>query len=171
MDTAAARRPTAAFVGASWLAVLVGGSAFLIGLYNSRMSLSEKGFYLTVLLFGLFAAVSLQKSVRDRDEGIAVTGLYLGLCWLGVVASITLLTVGLWNAGMAPSEKGFYAMSFVLSLFAAVTVQKNVRDLGGVAFLDDDEPRHPEARTEPRPEPRPEPQATPDIWRQENSAL
>ena len=38
------------------------------------------------------------------------------------------LTVGLWNATLAASEKGFYAMSFVLSLFASVAVQKNVRD-------------------------------------------
>jgi hypothetical protein len=37
---------------------------------------------------------------------------------------------------MAASEKGFYAMSFVLSLFAAITVQKNTRDLGGSAFED-----------------------------------
>ncbi len=141
METPTARRPTPAFVGASWLAVLAGGIAYLDGLYNARMSMSEKGFYLTVLLFGLFAAVSLQKSVRDRDEGIAVTGLYLGLCWLGVVAAVVLLTVGLWNSGMAASEKGFYAMSFVLSLFAAVTVQKNVRDLGGLAFEESGEPQ------------------------------
>jgi uncharacterized membrane protein YiaA len=134
VDLTAARRPTPAFVGASWLAVLVGVTAYLVGLYNARMSLSEKGFYLTVLMFGLFAAVSLQKSVRDRDEGIGVTTIYLGLCWLGVIAAVLLLTVGLWNSGMAASEKGFYAMSFVLSLFAAVAVQKNVRDLGGSAF-------------------------------------
>ena len=154
MDSTAPRRPTPAFVGASWLAVLIGGTAYLVGLYNARMSLSEKGFYLTVLLFGLFAAVSLQKSVRDRDEGIAVTGIYLGLCWLGLVAAVVLLTVGLWNSGMAASEKGFYAMSFVLSLFAAVTVQKNVRDLGGAVFED----------VEPAP-------AAAEPWRQENSAL
>ena len=160
MDTTSTARPTPAFVGASWLAVLAGGIAYLVGLYNARMSMSEKGFYLTVLLFGLFAAVSLQKSVRDRDEGIAVTGLYLGLCWLAVVSALVLLTVGLWNAGMSASEKGFYAMSFVLSLFAAVTVQKNVRDLGGVAFPDEDE-------TRPAAEARPEK----SLWRQENSAL
>ena len=27
------------------------------------------------------------------------------------------------------SEKGFYGMAFILSLFAIITVQKNIRDL------------------------------------------
>ena len=93
------------------------------------MQLNEKGYYLSLLLYGLFAAISLQKSVRDRSEGIHVTGLYFALCWFSLFAVIALLTVGLFNARLAPSEKGFYAMSFVLSLFAVVAVQKNVRDL------------------------------------------
>lgn len=124
------QRPTAAFVGASWGALLIGACAFLWGLWNAQMQLNEKGYYLSLLLYGLFAAISLQKSVRDRSEGIAVTGLYFGLCWVSLCAVILLLTVGLWNATLASSEKGFYAMSFVLSLFAVVAVQKNVRDLG-----------------------------------------
>jgi uncharacterized membrane protein YiaA len=53
----------------------------------------------------------------------------VGLCWTSLIASICLLTIGLWNASLMPSEKGFYAMSFVLTLFAIVAVQKNVRDL------------------------------------------
>ena len=121
--------PTTAFVGAAWAALLTGTVAFLTGLWNATMTLSEKGFYLTVLLFGLFAAVSLQKAVRDRAEGVAVSALYLGLSWLAAGVALVLLAVGLWNAGLAPSEKGFYAMAFALSMFAAVTVQKNVRDL------------------------------------------
>ena len=92
------------------------------------MLLSEKGFYLTVLLYGLFAAVSLQKSVRDQLEALPVTPIYFGLCWLSVLIAIVLLAVGLWNATIALSEKGFYAMAFVLSMFAAITVQKNTRD-------------------------------------------
>src|SRR5437868_11831151 len=36
----------------------------------------EKGYYFTVLVFGLYAAISLQKSVRDRAEGVPVTGIY-----------------------------------------------------------------------------------------------
>jgi uncharacterized membrane protein YiaA len=122
--------PTPAFVGASWAALLTGVSAFLVGLYNSGLELNEKGYYLTVLLYGLFSAVSLQKSVRDRLEGIHVTHLYFGLCWVSVCAVLTLLVAGLWHTtGLTLSEKGFYGMAFTLSMFAAVAVQKNVRDL------------------------------------------
>ena len=120
--------PSAAFVGVSWLALFAGMLTYLIGLWNATMPLNEKGYYFTVLLYGLFAAVSLQKSVRDRLEGIAVSGIYYGLCWLSVGISLLLLGVGLWNASLLPSEKGFFAMAYLLSLFAAVAVQKNTRD-------------------------------------------
>lgn len=131
------QRPTGAFIGASWAALFVGGLTYLVGLWNAEMQLNEKGYYFTLLMFGLFAAVSLQKSVRDRLEGIPVTGIYFGLCWLSLGISVLLLAVGLWNATLNSSEKGFYAMSFLLSLFGAVAVQKNVRD---VALLDDEAP-------------------------------
>ena len=125
------QRPTAAFVGASWLALATGSIAFVAGLWNAPMMLNEKGYYFTLLMYGLFSAVSLQKSVRDRLEDIPVTALYFGLCWISLGLCLLLLTIGLWNASLTASEKGFYAMSFVLSLFAVVAVQKNVRDLGG----------------------------------------
>ena len=93
------------------------------------MELNEKGYYFTVLMFGLFAAISVQKAVRDQMEGDPVTNIYYGLAWFSTILSIVLLTVGLWNAEMLKSEKGFYAMAFVLSLFAAIAVQKNTRDM------------------------------------------
>ena len=130
MTTLTAQRPTGAFVGASWAALLVGAVTFLAGLWNANMQLNEKGYYFTILMYGLFSAVSLQKSVRDRLEGIPVTGLYFGLAWLSLGLAVLLLTVGLWNATLTYSEKGFYAMAFLLSLFGAVAVQKNVRDIG-----------------------------------------
>ena len=131
------QRPTGAFIGASWIALFLGVITYLAGVWNARMPLNEKGYYFTVLMLGLFAAVSLQKSVRDRMEGITVTAIYFGLCWLFLGMSLVLLAVGLWNAELALSEKGFYAMAFVLSLFAAVAVQKNVRD---VALFADEGP-------------------------------
>ena len=123
------QQPSAAFIGASWAALLIGMLAFLIGLSNAEMELNEKGYYFTVLMFGLFAAISVQKAVRDQLEGIPVTSLYYGIAWFSTLLSIVLLTVGLWNADMEKSEKGFYAMSFVLSMFAAIAVQKNTRDM------------------------------------------
>ncbi|HLS60133.1 MAG TPA: inner membrane protein YiaA [Virgibacillus sp.] len=121
--------PTLAFIGASWAALLIGVLAFLIGLFNSTMELNEQGYYFAILIFGLYAAVSLQKAVRDKDEGIPVTSIYFGISWLALIISIFLMGIGLYNAGsIILSEKGFYGMAFVLSLFAAVTVQKNIRD-------------------------------------------
>ncbi|MGH8037853.1 MAG: inner membrane protein YiaA [Stenotrophomonas sp.] len=122
-------KPSPAFIAASWTALLLGAAAYLVGLFNAEMALNEKGYYLTLLLFGLFAAVSLQKSVRDRVEDIPVSGLYYALCWFALLASLLLLLVGLWNATLVLSEKGFYGMAFALSLFGAVAVQKNTRDL------------------------------------------
>lgn len=126
------QKPTGAFIAASWLAMLAGALVYLIGLWNAGMALNEQGYYFILLMYGLFSAVSLQKSVRDRLEGIPVTGIYYSLCWVSLGLSILLLTVGLWNATLADSEKGFYAMSFLLALFGAVAVQKNIRDLARI---------------------------------------
>lgn len=117
-----------AYVGASWTVLFVGVIGYLAGLWNAGMQLNEKGYYFTVLFFGLFSAVSLQKTVRDRIDGIKVTGIYFGICWAAFATSIILLVVGLWNGELSLSEKGYYGMSFLLALFAAITVQKNVRD-------------------------------------------
>ena len=127
-DTSPPARPTAAFVGASWAALAVGALCFSVGLWNATMARSEKGFYAAVLVLGLFASVSLQKSVRDRADGLPVTSLYLGLSWAVVGLSVLMLVVGLWNSDMALSEKGFYGLAFAMTLFAGVAVQKNVRD-------------------------------------------
>lgn len=127
--SAVSNRPTAAFTGASWVALLVGSVFYCIGLWNTTMNLHEKGYYLTIILYGLFAAVSLQKAVRDQIENIPVTAIYFGLCWFSVISSIVLLSVGLWNAELALSAKGFYIMSFLLALFGAIAVQKNIRDV------------------------------------------
>lgn len=117
-----------AFIAASWLALGAGTVGFIVGLARAEMLLNEKGYYFTVLMFGLFAVISLQKSVRDRLEKLPVTDMYYGICWFGTLLSIALLVIGLWNATILPSEKGFYAFAFLLALFGAISVQKNTRD-------------------------------------------
>ena len=53
---------------------------------------------------------------------------YYGLCWFSLITALSLLTIGLYNAQLLLSEKGFYGMAFALALFAAAAVQKNTRD-------------------------------------------
>ncbi|WP_282043562.1 inner membrane protein YiaA [Winogradskyella flava] len=126
-------KPTPAFMGASWAALLIGMVSYCIGLWNASMELNEKGYYFTILLFGLFSVISVQKAVRDKLENIQVTEMYYGISWFTSIAAIVLLVIGLWNADLELSEKGFYGMSFTLSLFAAIAVQKNTRD---VTYID-----------------------------------
>lgn len=122
------QKPSNAFIAASWIALGAGMVGFLVGLYRADMALNEKGYYFTVLMFGLFAVISVQKSVRDRLENIPVTDIYYGLSWFSTILAIVLLVIGLWNATLLPSEKGYYAFAFLLALFGAIAVQKNVRD-------------------------------------------
>ncbi|RLZ09337.1 hypothetical protein EAH57_05370 [Acinetobacter sp. 2JN-4] len=122
-------RPTSAFIAASWVALLTGAVGFIIGLWNADMPLHEKGYYFVILLYGLFSAASLQKTVRDQLEEIPVTAIYYALCWASMAVCIVLLLISLWNADITMSEKGFYIMSFLLSLFGVVATQKNIRDL------------------------------------------
>jgi uncharacterized membrane protein YiaA len=59
-----------AFIAASWVALVAGMVGYLVGLWRAEMLLNEKGYYFTVLMFGLFSVISLQKSVRDKLENI-----------------------------------------------------------------------------------------------------
>jgi len=122
-------KPTPAFIGASWVSLGIGLISYCIGLWNADMMLNEKGYYFTVILFGLFSAISVQKCVRDKAEDIEVTDIYYGISWFTTIISILLLIIGLRNADLYLSEKGFYAMAFTLALFSAIAVQKNTRDL------------------------------------------
>ena len=121
-------KPSGAFVMASWVALAAGMVGFLIGLWRAEMLLNEKGYYFAILMYGLFAVISVQKAVRDRLEGVPVTDIYYGLSWFSTILCILLLTIGLWNAELLPSEKGFYAFAFLLAIFGAIAVQKNTRD-------------------------------------------
>ncbi len=136
-------RPSSAYAAGSWAVTIFGVGGYLVGLWNAAMPLNEKGYYFTLLLFGLFAAISLQKTVRDRMEGWPVTGIYFTLCWGACLAAAALLAVGLANADMPLSEKGFYAMAFTVAAFGAISVQKNIRDLQAL-----DLPRAPETQEE-----------------------
>ena len=122
-------KPTPAFVAASWVALLAGAATYCIGLFNADLLLNEKSYYLILIIYRIFSSVSLQKSIRDKLAGVHVTHIDYGLGWASGGICMALLAICLFNANLALSEKGFYIMAFLLSLFGAVAVQKNIRDM------------------------------------------
>ena len=99
------------------------------------MQLDGKGYFFTLLMYGLFSAISVQQSVRDRLDGIPVTNIYNGLASISVMLCLLLTTIGLWYSSITLAEKGFYAMAYLLSIFAAITVQNQSRDSVKAAAL------------------------------------
>jgi len=122
-------RPSSAFIGVSWTALLIGTVVYLMGLWNSTMALNEKGYYFVLLMYGMFATVSLQKSVRDRLEGLRVSNQYYAIAWASVGICVVLLGFSLVRATLEMSEKGFFAMAYLMCLFGVTAVQKNTRDM------------------------------------------
>lgn len=47
------------FIVVLWVVLLLGVVVYLIGLFNVMMVFNEKGYYLILLLFGLFVVVLL----------------------------------------------------------------------------------------------------------------
>jgi uncharacterized membrane protein YiaA len=57
------------------------------------------------------------------------TGAFIAAAWAALLTGMVTFAMGLWNSNLQLNEKGFYAMSVLLGLFGAISVQKNVRDL------------------------------------------
>jgi uncharacterized membrane protein YiaA len=103
---------------------------YIVGLARAEMLLNEKGYYFTILLYGLFAVVSLQKAVRDKLENIQVTDIYYGICWFATLSSIVLLAIGLWNATLFQVKK----VSMPLLFYWPFSVQLPFRKTPGIIW-------------------------------------
>ena len=122
-------KPSPIFQSISMGAFIFSNVVFAIGLYNAQLALSEKGFYIAVIVLGLFSVVTVQKSIRDKIEGIEVHKMFFNLGFFAVAVAIGLMIVGLFNAVLPLNEKGFFAVTFVMSLFSSIVLQKNFRDM------------------------------------------
>ena len=123
------KKENQAFYIASWVALGIGVSSYLVGLWNAELENAIKGYYFTVFAFGLYAAVSIQKTVRDRIEQIPVSSIYYGISWAAIILALSLFGIAIYqNDDLILSEKGFYSIAYVLSLYSCIVVQKNVSD-------------------------------------------
>ena len=124
------KKPTAAFIGAGWAAFAVFATTYLVALWRMRIPPIENYFYVTILLFGLFGVVSVVKSVRDKEDNIPVTGLFVGLAWTAAIVPLGIMGLYLLNvSSLDELQRGLLFLTYMASIFAAIVIQKNHRDL------------------------------------------
>lgn len=125
-----ARKPTSAFVGAGWLALGIFAITYLVALWRMGVPETETYFFVTVFAFGLFGVVSVVKSVRDREDGVPVTGIFYGLSWVAAGAPALIMAWYLWQVSLLNElQRGLLFLTFMAAIFAAIVVQKNIRDM------------------------------------------
>jgi uncharacterized membrane protein YiaA len=122
------QKPSAAFIAASWIALGTGVIGYLIGLYRAEMLLNEKGYYFTVLMFGLFSVVSLQKSVRDKLEKIPVTDLYYGICWFVTILVYSFISSRFMERHITSKRKRVLCFLIFSYPFLALLLFKKTRE-------------------------------------------
>ncbi|MFJ7173284.1 inner membrane protein YiaB [Citrobacter freundii] len=99
-----------------WILFLSGALIYVIGLWQACPLLSGKGYFLGVLMTGMFVAYVYQRAVNlnQSDERFA------SVCQMVVLITVGLLLVGVWNAPLSPLEKGLYPVAFIVCLLGQV---------------------------------------------------
>ncbi len=111
------------------------------------MQLNEKGYYFAVRYWGCLPRHLIKRRCAISMKPFRPPRCTYTTCLVVFVIAVGLLVIGLWNATLLLSEKGFYGLAYFLSLFGAVAVQKNVRDVWDPTRL-----REPLSVTEEGPE-------------------
>jgi len=99
-----------------WILFLSGALIYVIGLWQACPLLSGKGYFLGVLMTGMFVAYVYQRAVNlnQSDERFA------SVCQMVTLITAGLLLVGVWNAPLSPLEKGLYPVAFIVCLLGQV---------------------------------------------------
>ena len=103
---------------------IVAFSFTLIAIWNTEWQLVEKGFYTIVLGWITFSAFSLVKTLRDKSEGLKVSGEYIFLAWLSTLASFGIGMIAIWNTEWVLVEKGYYWLGLLFVSYTAFALSK-----------------------------------------------
>ncbi|MFH7827200.1 inner membrane protein YiaB [Kluyvera chengduensis] len=96
----------------SWLIMLVGALIYLIGLWQACPLLSGKGYFLGVLVTGMFVIYVYRREVKRGS----IDGSFASVCQMVALMTCGLLLVGLWNAPLSLVERGAYLAAFCLCI-------------------------------------------------------
>ncbi|EKT7567022.1 hypothetical protein A8N28_001351 [Salmonella enterica] len=96
----------------SWLLIIVGAAIYIIGLWHACPLLNGKGYFLGVLMTGMFVTyVYLREEMRERLDAR-----FTSVCQMVMLVTVGLLVVGVWNAPLLPVEIVVYLVAFFICL-------------------------------------------------------
>ncbi|HCB1498463.1 putative membrane protein YiaA [Klebsiella oxytoca] len=105
----------------SRLLMAIGGLVYLVGIWRTCPQFSDKGYFLGVLVMGIFAMLAHQRTMqeeRKKDDGFA------SLCRLVLLLSVGLLMVGAWFVPTGWDEKIIYVAAWFVCLYGASTLPR-----------------------------------------------
>lgn len=108
-----------------WILFFSGTLIYVIGLCRACPLLSGKGYFLGVLMTGMFVTYAYQRAenLNQNDER------FTSVCQMVVLITVGLLLVGVWNAPLSPLEKGLYPAAFIVCLLGQVLLMRSAKYL------------------------------------------
>ncbi|EGT4255001.1 hypothetical protein D8W73_13140 [Citrobacter amalonaticus] len=100
----------------SWLLLISGTLIYVIGLGMACPSLSEKGYFLSVLMTAIFVTYAYlrEEKCEQLDDG------FVSVCQMVALSTLGLFLVGVLNAPLSWSERGLYLAVFFAGLLGFV---------------------------------------------------
>jgi len=122
----------------SWFAFVLGPTTFFYtAWYAPTVGATDRFFLYTAVLFSFFGSLSVSKSVRDRQEGVPITGLFYGLSWVAALTPFVLVVYYLtFYSDMEGSYRALLGMAYSLATFAVLAIAKNERDKTAAKLVD-----------------------------------
>ena len=95
------------------LLMSLGALVYLLGIWRTCPLFSGKGYFLGVLVMGMFAILAHQRTMEEKgpDDGFA------SLCRLVLLLSVGLLMVGAWFVPAGWDEKIIYVAAWFVCLY------------------------------------------------------
>lgn len=106
------------------LLMSLGALVYLLGIWRTCPLFSGKGYFLGVLVMGMFAILAHQRTMQEKgpDDGFA------SLCRLVLLLSVGLLMVGAWFVPARWNEKIIYVAAWFVCLYGVSAMPQKALD-------------------------------------------